>query len=138
MTDPFASNYEKVPSLPFPIGKKYRAVVTRVPKEVDKRVNGKVDTWPNGDPKKTVVTEVEVDGVKHSIWAERGSDRFKAIAAAQQAAGTQIAVGGVLEGGCTGETDGKGTFKKKTYAFTYTAPNAFGNNEDDAPPWAVG
>jgi hypothetical protein len=57
---------------------------------------GEPEVWSDGSPVQTVVTGLEVDGEKRSLWAKRPSSMFRALAEAQQEAGGRIAIGDTL------------------------------------------
>jgi hypothetical protein len=73
-----------------------------------------------------VLTGPHSVGEDRSIWAQKPSDLFAAIAAAQQAAGTQIAPGGTLHLRFIGETPHKDKRYSpiKNYAAKYDPPTA--------------
>ena len=103
--DPFATR-EKTPSISFkdaPIGTSYTGKIVEAPELVNSRdfETGELATWPDGNPKKSVVTLLEMiggpnNGEIRGLWAAKPSAMFAAIAAAQEAAGAQLAVGGTI------------------------------------------
>lgn len=132
--DPFATT-ESRPSVSFknaPVGTSFQLEVTKTPQLVQSRNfdTRELDFWPDGNPKMTVVTEVvdRATGEEKSLWAPKPSSMFAGIQAAQQAAGAQIAVGGVLVVTFTHEVpvEGKPHLNPaKQYAVSYAPPNAF-------------
>lgn len=139
--DPFAPS-ESRPSVSFknmPVGTTYHLEVTDLPKLVQARnfETRELETWPDGNPKMTVVTNVvdKQTGEEKSLWAPKPSSMFQAIVDAQQAAGAQIAVGGTLVVSFTHEVPNKDNPRlnpAKQYAVRYEPPNAFAS----APEWA--
>ena len=103
--DPFADAVQ-VPSLSFrdaPIGTTYRGVITSLPVERQSRnfETGKPDVWEDGNPQISVVLRVEIvnaagEAEERSIWAKKPSSLYRALGAAQKAAGTRFALGGTL------------------------------------------
>lgn len=134
--DPFAGG-TSTPSLSFkdrPVGTSYTGVVVEIPKLVQARdfESGEPAYWSDGNPKMTVVTRLRVDGEERSLWAPKPSALFASIAAAQQAAGSTIAVGGTLTVTYTGDKPNEKNPRlnpAKQYTVTYSAPNAFAQTE---------
>jgi len=99
--DPFAD--ESAPSLSFkdaPEGTMYSGVITRRPHLVPMRdfENQQPKTWPDGNPVMGVVLNLEVNelhGETRSVWAQKPSSMFAALARAQKNAGS----GPMEEGG---------------------------------------
>jgi hypothetical protein len=134
IADPFAGADSK-PSVSFkdkPIGTSYTGTVTKAPELVQARdyESGQPAFWPDGNPKQTVVTTLDINGEELNLWAAKPSALFRAIADAQKAAGTQIAVGGTLTVTFTGEKPNDKNPRlnpQKLYTVTYQPPNAFGD-----------
>ena len=103
--DPFATR-EKTPAISFkdaPLGTSYTGKIVEPPEMVNSRdfETGELATWPDGNPKKSVVTLLEMiggpnNGEIRGLWAAKPSAMFAAIADAQEAAGAQLAVGGTI------------------------------------------
>lgn len=131
--DPFAGG-EGNPSISFkdaPHGTTYRGRVAELPALVQSRdfETGNPATWPDGNPKMVVCTTLEIDGQLFSLWAPKPSALFAAIKDAQNKAGSQIAVGGILEVTYTHDEPNKTNPRlnpAKQYRVTYTPPDAFG------------
>lgn len=147
--DPFATT-ESLPALSFkdkPIGTSYTGRVLDRPKLVQSRdfETGERATWPDGNPKMSVVTQLEVNGEKCSLWAAKPSAMFAAVAAAQQEAGTTITVGGTLTVTYVGDKPNEKNPRlnpQKQYAVKYAPPNAFETSQtspqqqmSDEPPF---
>lgn len=141
-TDPFAGG-EGNPSLSFkdkPHGTTYRGRVVELPALVQLRdfETRELATWPDGNPKMGAVTTLEIDGQMYSLWAPKPSAMFAAIKDAQNAAGSQIVVGGTLEVTYTHDEPNKTNPRlnpAKQYKVVYTPPNAFADAETaSAPP----
>lgn len=134
--DPFAGG-TATPSLSFkdmPVGTTYTGVVVEIPKMVQAKDfdTGNAAFWPDGNPKMTVVTRLRVDGEERNLWAPKPSAMFGAIAAAQQAAGSTIAVGGKISVTYTGDKPNEKNPRlnpAKQYTVTYEPPNAFAATE---------
>lgn len=135
-TDPFAGADSK-PSISFkdkPVGTSYTGTVTKAPELVQARdyESGQPAFWPDGNPKQTVVTTLEVNGEELNLWAAKPSALFRAIADAQKAAGAQIAIGGTITVTFTGEKPNEKNPRlnpQKLYTVQYVAPNAFGETQ---------
>lgn len=133
--DPFAGG-EGNPSISFkdvPHGTTYRGRVAELPAMVQSRdfETGNPATWPDGNPKMVVCTTLEIDGQLFSLWAPKPSALFAAIKDAQNKAGSQIAVGGILEVTYTHDEPNKTNPRlnpAKQYRVTYTPPDAFGDS----------
>lgn len=133
--DPFATR-ESAPALSFrdkPVGTTYTGTVTDRPTLVQSRdfETGERATWPDGNPKMSVVTQLDVNGDKVALWAPKPSAMFAAIAAAQQDAGARIDVGGTLSVTYSGDKPNEKNPRlnpQKQYRVTYQPPNVF-----DAP-----
>ena len=131
--DPFAGADSK-PSVSFkdkPVGTTYTGTVTKAPELVQARdyESGQPAFWPDGNPKQTVVTTLDIAGEGElNLWAAKPSALFRAIADAQKAAGAQIAVGGTLTVTFSGEKPNEKNPRlnpQKLYTVTYQPPNAF-------------
>jgi hypothetical protein len=130
--DPFATS-ERHPSLSFkdkPIGTRYVCKVVERPNMVQARdfETGERATWDDGNPKMTVVTGVEVNGERMSLWAPKPSAMFAAMGEAQQQAGAQIAPGGTLTVEYVGDKPNEKNPRlnaAKQYRVTYEPPSAF-------------
>jgi hypothetical protein len=155
--DPFAGA-EKAPALSFkdmPVGTTYQGVVTDTPKLVQSKDfnTGDPAFWPakpgqEPNPKMSVVVNLDVDGEPRSLWAQKPSAMFVALAEAQKTSGIKIAPGVKLAVRFTGEkphTDPEKIRKKlppqKLYAVKLEAAppepaaDPFGGSADDQPPW---
>lgn len=137
--DPFAGA-DKVPSISFKnaeVGTVFEGVVTEAPKLVQSRDfnTGEPAFWPAKpgeapNPKMSVVIRLLLEGdEERSLWAQKPSAMFAALAEAQKQAGARIEVGGVLAVKFTGEkahTDPEKVRKnlppQKLYAARYTPP----------------
>lgn len=122
-----------------PIGTKYYFTVTEEAKEVQARDfdSQKPAFWPDGNPKKTIVVGVTVNGEDRTLWAPKPSATFTAIKEALTTAqGVQpIKVGGTGSIEFTGYGKAEaGKNPQKLYKVEYTAPNAFA---DPAAPASV-
>lgn len=93
-------SYQKAPSLSFkdaPIGTTYKGIITQRAQLVQSRdfETQEPAVWPDGNPKMSVVIQLEVDGEARSLWAPKPSGMFAALVAAQKEAGA----GTMQEGG---------------------------------------
>lgn len=137
--DPFAST--GAPSVSFdkmPVGTSYTGTVLELPSMVQARdfETGNPATWPDGNPKMTVVTKLSVNGEERSLWAPKPSAMFAAISDAQKTAGATIAIGGTLTVAYIGDKPNATNPRlnpAKQYSATYAPPNAFGSDEAAAP-----
>jgi len=135
MPDPFATQ-EKTPSVSFkdkPIGTRVSGRVVEAPEEVQSRDydTGEPAFWPDGKPKKSIVTVLEINGERYGLWAPKPSAMFRALSDAQQVAGAQIAVGGILTVDFTGEQpnpDKPRLNPQKQYKAFYQPNNPFGED----------
>ena len=144
--DPFAPSVKK-PSVSFrnvPVGTSYSLEVQVAPKLVQARDfdTRELESWPDGNPKMTVVTEVvdTATGEEKSLWAPKPSAMFAAIVAAQQAAGSLITPGGRLTVTFTHEVpvEGKPHLNPaKQYAVVYTPADPFAQPAPAAVPVAA-
>jgi len=123
--DPFA--IVKTPAVSFkdaPVGTKVVCRVTSKATFVQARDfdTNEPATWPDGNPKMCGVIQVEVDGERRSIWAQKPSSMFNAIAEAQMAAGQRIAPGGTLVITLTGtkKNSNPKLADQKLYSVEYT------------------
>ena len=134
-TDPFAGG-DKTPSLSFkdaPIGTSYTGRVIDSPTLVQSRnvETEQPDFWPDGNPKMSAAVKADFGGDVgvRSIWAQKPSALYAAIAEAQTAAGTKIAPGGTITVTYSGDgvrKDGNTKLNPpKQYAVTYTPADAF-------------
>jgi hypothetical protein len=99
--DPFADGSGNSPALSFkdaPIGTTYTGTVVSAPRMVQARdyETGNPATWSDGNPKMTVVVNIEVGGEERSLWAPKPSAMFRALADAQKQAKARIEPGGSL------------------------------------------
>lgn len=152
--DPFAGG-EKAPALSFkdaPHGTTYTGRVTSAPTLVQSIdfETGERATWPDGNPKMSVVIGLEVNGEARSLWAAKPSAMFAACAEAQRVAGGPICPGGTLEVVYTHDIPNAKNPRlnpAKQYAVRYTPPNPFGDEAgvaaarpagpSPAPAWAA-
>lgn len=155
--DPFGGGGSKNPSLTWkdvPVGTTYECVVTDWPTTVQARDfdsrepvfwdparKGKKTTTPNDQPVMNAVVEVTIGGNPYTIFAiVRGESLFFAIQEAQNAAGAQIAPGGILRITLTDrEVDPENPHRqpRKKFIATYTPPvngGAFGGEAPAAAP----
>lgn len=153
--DPFAGA-EKAPSISFknaPIGTVYTGTVTEDPKLIQSRDfdTGEPAFWPakpgeTPNPKMSVVINLEIDGEPRSLWAQKPSAMFGALADAQKQAGCKIAPGCTLSVKFTGEKEHtdpvkikKGMPPQKLYACKVVpaapkaAPDPFAAAGDEPP-----
>jgi hypothetical protein len=85
------------------IGTVVTGTVTDVPVEVRSRdfESGEPASWPDGNPKMSVVVGLLIDGEPYNLWAPKPSAMFAALAKAhkadKEAGGQGIAVGGKLK-----------------------------------------
>lgn len=136
--DPFAST--SAPSVSFnnmPVGTSYTGTVLELPQLVQARdfETGNPATWPDGNPKMTVVTKLTINGEERSLWAPKPSAMFAAISDAQKTAGASIAVGGTLTVTYTGDKPNATNPRlnpAKQYSAVYTPPNAFAEDKQQA------
>lgn len=87
------------PSVKFPtIGTRHVMKVTAWPSQKQSKnfETGQPEFWPDGQPKKVILVEVEIDGVAHALWVTPGTALYAAINEAQQAAGQEVGPGGTL------------------------------------------
>jgi hypothetical protein len=166
--DPFAGA-EKAESLSFkdmPVGTTYTGVVTTGPKLVQSRDfnTGEPAFWPvnrpgeEPKPKMAVVINLDIDGEPRSLWAQKPSALFAALADAQKTSGAKITEGSTLSVRFTGEEAHTDPDKirrklppKKLYAAKLepappaapadpfsgdaSSTDATKNGWDDTPPW---
>lgn len=139
--DPFAGGTSN-PSVSFKDAKpgtKVTGKVVAAPKMMQGRdfETGEPAWWDTAktQPKMTVVTELDIDGVTHSLWAQKPSAMFAALADAQQKAGARIEPGGTLTVTYTGDKPNEKNPRlnpAKQYAAVYAAADAFA---EDSPPF---
>lgn len=98
-------------------------------------------TWPDGNPKMSVVINGDVNGQPHGLWAGKPSALFVAIAEAQKTSGKKIAPGDTLAVKFTGTKPTSGD-PQKLFAVKHTpgvapstTPDPFGNDGKVEPPW---
>ena len=143
-TDPFAGG-DKTPSLSFkdaPIGTSYTGRVIDSPTLVQSRnfETEQPDFWPDGNPKMSAAVKADFGGDVgvRSIWAQKPSALYAAIAEAQTAAGTKIAPGGTITVTYSGDgvrKDGNTKLNPpKQYAVSYTPPDIFAATPEPAAP----
>lgn len=107
-TDPFAAA-EKAPALSFkdrPVGFGYLGCkVTGTPNTVQSIdfESGERATWPDGNPKMSVVINVEYQGEPRSLWAAKPSALYAACGEAQRVSGLMIGPGVLLDVVYTGD-----------------------------------
>lgn len=145
-TDPFANT--KTPSLSWkglPIGSVFTLQVLEPAKLLHSRdfETNEPAYWDGNppQPKMSAVINVRVlagphsVGEERSVWAQKPSNMFAAIASAQKAAGAQIAPGGTLSLRFAGETphENKRYNPIKSYDAKYEPPTA-SDAFTDAPP----
>lgn len=145
--DPFAD--DKAPALSFkdmPVGTAYVGTVTGLPKPVQSREfeTGLPAVWPDGNPKMSVVINLDVDDEPRSLWAPKPSAMFAAIVAAQKAAGVRITLGGTLTVTYSGDKPNATNPRlnpAKQYTVVYVPPaddtdpgNGFKFVQDATPP----
>jgi hypothetical protein len=134
--DPFATR-ESLPAVSWkgaPVGAQIVCKVLKRPELVQSRdfETGERATWDDGNPKMSVVTEVEINGEKRGLWAAKPSALFAAIAKAQEDAGQLIAPGGTLTVRYTGDKPNEKNPRlnpAKQFEAKYDAPSAFGGGE---------
>lgn len=126
-----------------PVGTRFDFEVTEEPKEVQARDfdTQKPAFWPDGNPKKTIVIGVKVNGEDRTLWAPKPSATFTAIKEALTTAqGVQpIKVGGkgFIEFTGYGKAEA-GKNPQKLFKVGYTAPNAFADPTATAAAGASG
>lgn len=142
-TDPFAVS-ASAPSISFdqrPIGTSYTGTILELPSLVQARDydTGDLASWPDGNPKMTVVTKLSVNGVEMSWWAPKPSSMFAAVAEAQKVAGSALAIGGTVTITYIGDKANPAKPKlnpAKQYHVVYQPPNAFGTDDQQVPSQA--
>ena len=153
--DPFEGG-TSVPSLSFkdaPVGTTYTGTITEPASLVQSRdyETGEPAFWDveQKQPKMSAVLRLavkELDGEERSVWAQKPSALFAALADAQRAAGARFEAGGTLAIKYTGDKPNAKNPRlnpAKQYAARYTPPAAadpFGGQLgatqiDDAPPF---
>lgn len=138
--DPFAGSGNKFPSVSFkdaPDGTTVDLLVKSAPKLVQSRdyETGDPATWPDGNPKMSIVIEVEWHGEMRTVWASKPSALFQALADAQTQAGQRIEPGGRLRITKTHEIPNSKNPRlnpAKQYKCVYAPPDPFAG----APEWA--
>lgn len=137
--DPFAGG-TSVPSVSWkgaPIGATVQMQVTEPAELVQSRnfETGQPESWPDGNPKMSAVVKGMVNGELRSIWAQKPSSMFRAIADAQQAAGQSIGPGGVLTVRLVGEKPNENPrlHPQKLFEAHYQPPNAFAEQPVQQP-----
>ena len=129
--DPFEGG-TSVPSLSFkdaPVGTTYTGTITEAASLVQSRdyETGEPAFWDDArtQPKMSAVLRLEVDGEERSLWAQKPSAMFAALAEAQKAAGSRFEVGGTLAVKYTGDKPNAKNPRlnpAKQYAARYTPP----------------
>lgn len=146
--DPFAGS-PGLPSISFakkdqygnmqskPVGTKIGGRVLKAPKRVQSRnfTTKQLDTWPDGNPKMSVVVDICVEGVDMSLWVKDPSALFKAFQEAiAGAGGVPVGPGATLFVELTGfgppEAD---KAPAKLYKVHYTPADSFAASEAPAP-----
>jgi hypothetical protein len=90
--DPFMDGAGGAPAIKFTdIGDTCTGVVTGVKERIDTAPDGTPKAWPNGDPMKVYVFELDTDEGERSLWV-RGN-MIKAVREAVTAAGFRTVVG---------------------------------------------
>lgn len=117
-----------------PVGTKYTGVIVETPKVVQSRDydTGKPASWPDGNPKWSVVIGLEVNGERMSLWAPKPSSMFGAIQESLKGPDGKVRnadIGGTLSVELVGFQKVEGKFPQKLYRATYTPPNHFVNEE---------
>lgn len=124
-------SYEKAPSLSFkdaPEGTLYTGRITKRATLVQSRdfETGEPATWPDGNPKMSVVIQLDVQGETRSLWAPKPSAMFAALVEAQRhAGGHPMQEGGTLHVKYTGTIPNVKNPKlngAKQYVCKYTPP----------------
>lgn len=124
-------SYTKAPSLSFkdvPVGHVYKGTITKKPTLVQSRnfETGEPATWPDGNPKMSVVIQLDLNGEARSLWAPKPSAMFAALVEAQKVAGGQpMQEGGTLYIKFTGTTPNAKNPRlneAKQYACKYEPP----------------
>jgi hypothetical protein len=127
-----------------PVGTVVTLEVTDTPKQVQGKdfKTKKPATWPDGNPKYSVVINGRVNGEDRGLWMNKPSAMFGAIKDAQKKLGRPIRPGDTLAVRFSGTrpTDGdpQKLYEAKITPGTPPAPPAadpFGGSADDQPPW---
>lgn len=144
--DPFAGS-DGLPSISFaskdqygnlsskPVGTRIGGKVLKAPTMLQSRnfTTKQLETWPDGNPKMSVVVEIEVAGEPMSLWVKKPSALFKAFGEAiGRAGGVPVGPGAQVWVTLTGF--GKPEADKapaKLYAVEYTPANQFAT---EVPP----
>lgn len=134
--DPFAVR-ESYPAVSFkdkPVGTRYSMTVVDAPTMVQQRdfETGDKATWDDGNPKMAVVTGVELNGERMSLWAPKPSAMFAAIGEAQQAANARVAPGGTLVVEYVGDKPNERNPRlnaARQFRVTYSPPDAFAQSQ---------
>jgi hypothetical protein len=147
--DPFAGS-DGLPSISFaskdqygnlsskPVGTRIGGKVLKAPTMLQSRnfTTKQLETWPDGNPKMSVVVEIEVEGEPMSLWVKKPSALFKAFGEAiGRAGGVPVGPGAQVWVTLTGF--GKPEADKapaKLYAVEYTPANQFAT---EVPPTAA-
>lgn len=147
--DPLAES--SAPSISFKdaqVGTSYTGRVVGTPELVQSRdfKTREPATWPDGNPKMSLVVKLDINGEVQSLWAPKPSAMWAALAAARQAAGVPLDDGCVLTVTFSGTKPKPGMDPQKLYSATYspaksdplgagTSPNAATQEAQQAPPF---
>ena len=147
-TDPFSGGI-KIPSLSWkglPVGTVFTCEVLEPAKLLQSRdfESGEPAYWDaaHAQPVMSAVVNVRITagphsvGEERSIWAQKPSNLFVAIAEAQKTAGARLAAGGVLSLKFDGETPHQNPRYSpiKQYKARYTPPQSTSDAFADTPP----
>jgi hypothetical protein len=134
-SNPFADQ-ASIPAVSWanaPVGHTITGRVLEAPSMAQSRdfATDKPATWENGDPKMSVVTQLDVNGEVRSLWCVKPSALYGAIVEALKQSGPgYIEVGGTISVTYTGDKPSSkpGMNPAKQFAVQYQPPNAFGSN----------
>lgn len=121
-TDPLAETSN--PSISFkdqPIGTTYTLTVCGTPEMVQSRdfKTRKPATWPDGNPKMSLVIKGLMDGQPVSLWGAKPSAMWAALAQARQEAGVPLDDGALLTITFSGTKPKPGMDPQKLYTAVY-------------------
>lgn len=138
--DPFAGSVS-LPSISFatkdaygnlaskPVGTRIGGRVLKTPSLVQRRnfTTKLAEFWPDGNPKMSVVVDMNVDGEDMSLWVKKPSQLFKAFGEAIEAAGSvPVAPGSQIYVNLVGFEKPEGdNAPAKVYRVDYTPASAF-------------